>query len=515
MNEAERYLAELLRRHPDLDPEIIADLEQAAKSLTSGYGRVRKVAADAGISEGDLKALDQVFAAKTSRDQAAIEQFTKSVVGTSGMAFGRVKKALAPAETLEQAIELAREQGVSEDLILQAQESIDLEDFDKTIGVEEVKAEAEAMLAKYRDAVKDEGGDSSVLSIEYNNDKTDFDIIYHNPATNALYVLNRDEVDIKDIGEPKTKDPLTGDLTSFDLPPRPDETPFFLERSYRINISVQEYFAMIRWLDPDVKERIKDREALQPLFTDTEFGINQEERGGLVKPSYLWRTFQQVDLDEVAVGPKYAAGDEVKLFWGRSPEYVASIQQLMVEANILDKGDIAKWGEWGLAEETAIVAQMVAADKRGLSIRQWLEARAKDPYPDPKPLGFTEPVEQLPDYAVLSQDLKAVFRNRLGREPEPYEMGDLIRQMEQDHYANYQEQVEGARLEWEARAKAAKTGEDQATGTIQNIDPFSRFRESFDKKYGPEIERNVEVAENRNNVAGMMNRLAGIERLVE
>jgi hypothetical protein len=94
-------------------------------------------------------------------------------------------------------------------------------------------------------------------------------------------------------------------------------------------------------------------------------------------------------------------------------------------------------------------------------------------------------------------------------------MGDLIMQMEQDHFADYQQQVDAARMEWNARFQASETGIEQQTGTVRDVDPFARMKEMFDTKFGPERERQEDVQEHGANVGLLMNNLAGIERQVE
>jgi len=364
------------------------------------------------------------------------------------------------------------------------------------------------------------GADGANLGIRDINGT--LEIVYIDGSTGATHILDSEEVDLNNLGPALVQQGITGEFIELPPPPSDDSVPYFLDPDYRIAISPQDYFSMLRWLDPEVEERIEDRERVVSLF-NPKTGVTTES--DLTPADFRWRAgFTSKAQFNAATenrykfnaGPKYAAGDEVKLFWGKSPEYVASIQQLLIEGNILKENEVTHMGEWGMAEESVIRNQMIAADERGLSIQQWLEHVAENPLPDGgNQTGFVTPVRQVPDYATLSQDVKATMRARLGREPEPYEMGDLVRQMESDHYADYQQQTEGARMEWEARQRAIETGETQSTGTIQNVDPFARFKETFDKKYQPEIDRNQEVDESRFNVGSLMSNLAGLEQAVQ
>lgn len=303
------------------------------------------------------------------------------------------------------------------------------------------------------------------------------------------------------------------------VPTAPAEPlPYLLDPTYQITIDPDDFFAMLRWLDPEVKDRLDDQEKVQKYFADVDLRLDTTDVGKEKTYTYdpISSSIQTRSIADfpgsITVGGKYADGDEARLFVTKSPEYIAYIQGLMVQGNILTADDVAKSGSWGMAEEAAIKAHLYAADERGMAIEQWLEEVAANPLPPEQPVGFTQPVYLAPDYATLSQNVKNVFRTQLGREPEPYEMGDLIRQLEIDHYADYQSQVDAARMEWEARQRASETGQEQATGTVQGVDPFSRMKEYFDKQYGPERERAEDVAEHGANVGLVMNNLAGLER---
>ena len=397
---------------------------------------------------------------------------------------------------------------------------------------EQAEVSERERLESMRNAYIAAGTDERTIQIVEDNDGS-LILVWNDPATGLTHELNDEQVDLQNIGEGRTRDTLTGDFTTVPPPRAPDDfqfsspaTGYIVDPNYRVDIDVDDYFAMLRWLDPKTKTTVEDRQRVTRMYSpiegmiesefvgeglsDTEFGLNQ--RAGLVNSRTARRTYDMIGgPDKISVGPKYARGDEVALFVGRSSEYIASMQQLLIESNVLDKSEIGQPGFWGMAEEAAMANLLPAADMRGMTIDQFMQQLAENPLPEDKGPGFVTPVYQAPDMATLSQDLKGVFRNRLGRNPEPYEMDDLIRQMEADHYADYQSQVEAARMEWEARREAIETGADQTTGQVRQVDPFSRFKEKFDELYTPEMDRNQEVIEGRNNVANMMNRLAGIE----
>lgn len=326
----------------------------------------------------------------------------------------------------------------------------------------------------------------------------------------------------------ETFDPFSRSVLPF-LEAFGPELPYLLDPSYEIRIDVDDYFAMLRWLDPEVKQRVDDDQRITDYFAQVDRRETAiEERGAKIAEAKesgrgpgrggipFGRAGFVPDVETgVPVGGIYASGDEARLFVTKSPEYISYIQGLMIQGNILTREDIARDGSWGMAEEAAIAPHLFAADRRGKSIRQWLLEVAADPLPPEQPVGFVQPVYDQPDMATFSQTVKASFRTQLGREPEPYEMGDLITQMETDHFADFQSQVDAARMEFNARQEAVETGTEQTTGRVQGVDPFARMKEAFDKKFGPERERQEDVQEHGANVALLFNTLAGLERQVE
>lgn len=89
-----------------------------------------------------------------------------------------------------------------------------------------------------------------------------------------------------------------------------------------------------------------------------------------------------------------------------------------------------------------------------------------------------------PDYATLAQEVKATFRQRLGREPDQAEMAQLTAELSGWHKGAYGEQVAAERQQFEN----AQQGGEQAGGTFTRVDPLARFQETFDKRYANELD---------------------------
>lgn len=96
-----------------------------------------------------------------------------------------------------------------------------------------------------------------------------------------------------------------------------------------------------------------------------------------------------------------------------------------------------------------------------------------------------EPAPRLtPDYDALAQDVKATFRQRLGRDPDDYELQQLTGALT-GFYANEHEAAEELRrIQHE---QATRPGV-QVGGTVQGVDPMAKFRQMFEQQYDAELD---------------------------
>lgn len=97
---------------------------------------------------------------------------------------------------------------------------------------------------------------------------------------------------------------------------------------------------------------------------------------------------------------------------------------------------------------------------------------------------FDVPTYLAPDYASLAQDVKATFRQRLGRDPDQGEMAQLIGELEGWHKGAFDAEVGAARQDFDNRLAEG----EQAGGTVRQVDPMSRFQEMFDRTYANELD---------------------------
>ncbi len=89
-----------------------------------------------------------------------------------------------------------------------------------------------------------------------------------------------------------------------------------------------------------------------------------------------------------------------------------------------------------------------------------------------------------PDYASLAQEVKATFRQRLGRDPDEYEMQQLTGELTGFHALEHEYANEFDRIQHD---QAATPGV-QAGGTVGRVDPAARFAELFESKYANELD---------------------------
>lgn len=89
-----------------------------------------------------------------------------------------------------------------------------------------------------------------------------------------------------------------------------------------------------------------------------------------------------------------------------------------------------------------------------------------------------------PDYATMAQKVKQTFRETLGRDPDLYEMQQLAGELTGFFEMEHEAATEFEQLQHEA----AVTPGSQPGGTVQTVDPMSRFAELFESKYKHEID---------------------------
>lgn len=89
-----------------------------------------------------------------------------------------------------------------------------------------------------------------------------------------------------------------------------------------------------------------------------------------------------------------------------------------------------------------------------------------------------------PDIATIAQEIKGLFRDRLGRDPDEYEMAQLSSELTGYDRMAHQREQELAELRFDQQ----NTEGVQEPGEVRAVDPASRFREFFEKQYANELD---------------------------
>lgn len=116
-----------------------------------------------------------------------------------------------------------------------------------------------------------------------------------------------------------------------------------------------------------------------------------------------------------------------------------------------------------------------------------------------------------PDYATISQNVKGLFAQRLGRDPNEWEMDLLADEFRADHRSQYDEVQAGNRGVFDAKGRAEETGEIQIPDVQQDVDPFARMAENFDEDFSDELDaksRWNDVQSKSRNLFGSFDKLS-------
>lgn len=225
--------------------------------------------------------------------------------------------------------------------------------------------------------------------------------------------------------------------------------------------------------------------------------------------------------------PRYYSGDEL-IPATLDPVQIRRLQNDLVRAGLLKPGDFQP-GFWDQASQDSYFVALAYANQSGDPVQTILAYLATLPKPAQAPEVTAKEVRQFvpTDPAALAQEVKSVFRQRLGREPSPAEVRRMAAQLAGNEELAFDQET--GRLDDVAAARAAQLAQDEAavaratdpntfdnpelrrayanmpqvsTGDTINlpdagpaIDPVARFLEQFDRRYGPEMRRNEAVAD--------------------
>ena len=219
----------------------------------------------------------------------------------------------------------------------------------------------------------------------------------------------------------------------------------------------------------------------------------------------------------------YRFGDHVDPFASLGGIRIRDLQLQLERAGLLEKGEY-HISFWDIPTGNAMQLAMQFANEGGVTYQAMLTQlsliqRSKSELGDPAPLS--------PDPASIAQDVKATFRQRLGREPSASELRELGAALGGFETQSLEQQAELAttgRLEPDftdlepsalQQQLGIAPGQVATPGTPTIVDPVARFLELFDKRFGPEEARNRRVFDTANQRRSVMSSLVTMQSLIE
>lgn len=189
--------------------------------------------------------------------------------------------------------------------------------------------------------------------------------------------------------------------------------------------------------------------------------------GYAARPEYVPGVTPPFALDAQQPARYFEGADWQPAAW--SPEKVASLQREMEAAGLIPAGTQYRLGVWDDTSRAAYRDLLGYANATGLIVPQALRryamgqqaAKPADPYLRPDP-------------DAIRQDIRTVFRSKLGREVDEGELLTLVN-----------EYLAVDRQAYDTVQTAISSGQQ----TVQQVDPAARFNEQFERRYKPEMQR--------------------------
>lgn len=177
----------------------------------------------------------------------------------------------------------------------------------------------------------------------------------------------------------------------------------------------------------------------------------------------------------------YFAGDEYVMLRMMTTEDRVRLQQQLVAVGLTSK---VLYGELDDATIKGFRSLLGMANRQGEDWRATLGRVATNPDLQQGADEF-EPTPYLqPDYATLAQRVKDTFRQQLGRDPDSYEMQQLTAELSGFDALAHEREQELNQLAFTQQ----QTPGVQGGGTVEAVDPMSRFQELFERNYKHELD---------------------------
>jgi hypothetical protein len=228
-----------------------------------------------------------------------------------------------------------------------------------------------------------------------------------------------------------------------------------------------------------------------------------------------------------AVEPQYFEGDELAP-QSLDPAAIIHLQKRLVAAGLMDEGDYYA-GYWTDVTAAAYKTVLGVANTNGTTptvalteLIRTLPQSVKDQRARAKQLEkFQADPYIKPDYATLVQRVKGVFRSDVGRDPTAAELSELTRVaggFDRQSFDAFTEEQRFAFNRAQGITPPALTiggppATPVGTPTFQDVDPAARFREFFERRFKPEIDRLAsldDVRRNTNNVFASLRTMSSL-----
>lgn len=115
------------------------------------------------------------------------------------------------------------------------------------------------------------------------------------------------------------------------------------------------------------------------------------------------------------------------------------------------------------------------------------------------------------DPVAMAEDIRALMKQRLKREPRPDEIDELVQEMGGLSRLQHEQQQELKELQFNAQRD---NDPSLAPEEADQIDPSARFRKLFEEKYGGEIEHLEDVEETAGARKSLEGNVAAMDRAV-
>jgi hypothetical protein len=242
------------------------------------------------------------------------------------------------------------------------------------------------------------------------------------------------------------------------------------------------------------------------------------------------RAFRRAQGVPDQIEPRYRAGDE----WDPSrlsPVEIRRRQKQLEKSGLLEPGYTP--GFWDKASADALFLAMGYANIQGGQVENIIsELEQLRPSDRDKLKKFVPPPEVKHDPAAIAQRVKREFRSQLGREPTDGEMAGFAGYLRGQYAAAHDalvaqeraifdvDQIEGPPEDEAASDRALRRVQglpdaaDRTVGPFTDVDPDARFRERFEARFGPEIDRLAALPETRENMNNVFSSLKTMGSLV-